>query len=69
MRKKVLKTEVAQFREAISERYNKLNPPAVTLIFVNKRISQRFFMENSQGQFVNPPSGCLIDSSVVESDD
>jgi hypothetical protein len=68
MRKKVLSTEVSQFREAIRMRYNTVNPPKITLIFVNKKISQRFFMENSQGQFVNPPSGSLIDESVVESE-
>lgn len=66
MRKAVLKVEVDQFREAIKERYNTLSIPALTVIFVNKRISQRFFHENDQGNLVNPPSGSLVDTCVVE---
>lgn len=65
MRRAVLKVEVDQLREAIKERYNTLSIPAMTVIFVNKRISQRFFQDNGQG-LINPPSGSLIDTGVVE---
>ena len=39
--------------------------PKITLIVVNKRINQRFFVEDSRGQLQNPPTGCIIDSGLV----
>jgi aubergine-like protein len=33
---------------------------------VNKRITQRFFVENENGTIDNPPSGCVIDKDLVE---
>ena len=42
--------------------------PFITVVIVNKRISQRFFSEDSSGNLINPPSGCLINSNVVESE-
>lgn len=39
MRKKVIETEVAQFKETIHSYYNKAKKPSVTVIIVNKRIS------------------------------
>ena len=33
---------------------------------VNKRIHQRFFVRDAHGYLSNPPSGCIIDSSLVE---
>lgn len=40
--------------------------PTITLIVVNKRISQRFFLKDSQNRLLNPPSGCIIDRELVE---
>lgn len=50
MRKQVLQKEISQFREAINEVYNKAaNKPYLTVIIVNKRITQRFFVEDGNG--------------------
>lgn len=69
MRKKVVKVEVKQLKEAIYELYNQASKkPYFTTIFVNKIINQRFFVEN-RNELENPPAGCLIDSNVVESED
>jgi hypothetical protein len=40
--------------------------PQITVIVVNKRISQRFFVLDKKGQLYNPPSGCIIDKGLVE---
>ena len=40
--------------------------PKITLIVVNKKINQRFFVEDRQGRLQNPPSGCIIDRQLVE---
>jgi hypothetical protein len=49
--------------------YNKAaNKPFLTVIIVNKRISQRFFVEDNRGNLINPPSGCLIDTKLVENE-
>ena len=69
MRTLVLQHEVTQFRKAIEEVYNKAaKKPCITVIIVNKRITQRFFVENEKGGYNNPPSGCVIDSKLVESE-
>lgn len=69
MRRQVIETEVAQLKEAIKETYNKAkNMPSITVVIVNKRITQRFFFEQD-GVLMNPPSGCLIDSDIVEKQD
>jgi len=39
------------------------------VIIVNKRITQRFFIEDQGGRLNNPPSGALIDTNVVENQD
>jgi hypothetical protein len=39
------------------------------VIIVNKRIAQRFFVADDKGTLNNPPSGCLIDTQVVENED
>jgi hypothetical protein len=50
--------------------YNKsAKKPAITLIIVNKRITQRFFVDNGQGSLINPPSGCIVDTKLVENED
>jgi len=41
--------------------------PEITVVVVNKRISQRFFVTDGKGILSNPPSGCLIDQQLVES--
>lgn len=70
MRKQVLQEEVTQFRQAIIETYNTAKKkPVITVIIVNKRITQRFFIEDGRGQLINPPSGALIDSKIVENQD
>lgn len=71
MRRQVLQQEVTQLREAISETYNLAKKkPHITVIIVNKRITQRFFLEDGRsGGLVNPPSGCLIDTKIVENED
>jgi aubergine-like protein len=67
MRRQVLQKEMAQFKEAIAETYNAARPrPHITVVIVNKRITQRFFLEDDRGGLQNPPSGCLIDQTVVE---
>ena len=66
----VIRIEVSQFKEAISQLYPEdsvaASKPEVTLVVVNKRINQRFFMEDSNGRLNNPPSGCIIDRGLVE---
>lgn len=34
---------------------------------VNKRIAQRFFVKDTEYDLSNPPSGCIVDSELVES--
>jgi hypothetical protein len=66
----VLQKEITQFKEAINETYNTARKkPFITVIIVNKRITQRFFVEDERGQLQNPPSGCLIDEQIVENAD
>ena len=61
---------MTQLREAIGETYNLAKKkPHITVIIVNKRITQRFFLEDGRSGLVNPPSGCLIDTQIVESED
>lgn len=70
MREQVLRQEISQFREVIKNLYNKAKTvPEMTLVVVNKRITQRFFIKDSNGRLTNPPSGCIIDHTLVEHDD
>jgi hypothetical protein len=51
MRRQVLQEEVTQLRQAINETYNTVKTkPFITVIIVNKRITQRFFVADSQGR-------------------
>lgn len=50
----------------LEDRYNKLNPPKITLIVVNKRINQRMFVGSSTGGIENPMPGTIVDSDLVE---
>ncbi len=57
-------------REAILSIQNKAaRSPHITLIVVNKRITQRFVIDNGHGEIMNPPSGSVIDSGLVAKDD
>lgn len=40
--------------------------PAITLVVVNKRIHQRMFVEDRNGETCNPQPGSIIDSQLVE---
>jgi len=63
MRRMILEKEISQFKEVIEEVYNKAaNKPHMTVVVVNKRINQRFFVKDAQGNTCNPPSGCIIDN-------
>lgn len=61
-----LAKEIPQFQDAINEIYNTFKTPSLTLIVVNKRINQRFFIKDGSGNLMNPPSGCIIDKDLVE---
>lgn len=53
-RKDVLQKEVNQFYDAIEALYNKASvKPTITLVIVNKRINQKFFVMNGK-QIENP---------------
>ena len=66
-RDQVISKELVQFREAFAEVYNKAaTQPKITLVVVNKRITQRFFVQDGRGGLENPPSGCIIDRGLVE---
>jgi hypothetical protein len=57
-------------QETIDSVYNKAKlKPKITVVIVNKRISQRFFMDGAQGRFQNPLTGTVIDSVLVEKED
>ncbi len=65
----VLQKEVNQFEEAIDYLYNKASvKPTITLVIVNKRINQKFFLVRGKN-IENPQSGTLIDTTVVERED
>jgi hypothetical protein len=67
-REQVFEFEIQQFQETIEALYNKMaSKPAITVVFVNKRINQRFFMmDEKRGQPMNPPSGCIIDRGLSQ---
>ena len=69
-RQQVISKEIQQFREAFAEMYNRVaSAPKVTLVVVNKRITQRFFVDDGRGNLTNPPSGCIVDRGLVEHSD
>jgi hypothetical protein len=66
----VIQKELSQFKEAFAELYNKVGAqPKMTLVVVNKRITQRFFVKDDRGNLINPPSGCIVDKGLVEHSD
>ena len=42
----VVQNEINQLKSVLEGIYNKLSPPKITLIVVNKRINQRMFIES-----------------------
>lgn len=67
MREQVLASEIPQLQAVIADLYNQVaTQPSITVVVVNKRITQRFFIEESNGRLTNPPSGCIIDKGLVE---
>jgi len=48
MRTMIEQKEVAQIREVCESCYNSMTPPKITLVFVNKRINQRMFVNSSR---------------------
>ena len=69
MRDQVIRSEVEQFKQAITQCYNNAeHEPKIALVVVNKRITQRFFVKDAQGRLSNPPSGCIIDRTLVENE-
>ena len=63
----VVDREVGQFIDACQSIYNQASSqPKITLVIVNKRIMQSFFVKGSNGRLENPPSGCLVDRDLVE---
>jgi hypothetical protein len=67
MQNQVLSTEIPQFEAAINAMYNKASyKPEITVVVVNKRISQRFFVKDSRGNLQNPPPGCIIDKQLCQ---
>lgn len=66
-RDQVLRNEIPQFEDAINKMYNKAeSKPEITVVVVNKRISQRFFVLGKDGKKHNPPPGCIIDSTLTQ---
>lgn len=66
-RSQVIDREIVQFQAAFNELYNKSSSrPKVTLLIVNKRIIQSFFVLDNNNRLNNPPSGCIIDRELVE---
>lgn len=63
----MLNNEIPQLEEAIRQLYrDQAKQPAITVVVVNKRIHQRFFVKDPSGRLVNPPSGCIIDKGLVD---
>lgn len=69
MREQVLANEIPQLKQVIGDLYNEVAAqPTISVIVVNKRITQRFFIQGNNGRLDNPPSGCIIDKNLVEND-
>jgi Piwi domain len=64
MRELVLDREIPSLSKIISDLYNKLSAPKLTVCVVNKRINQRFTHERN-GKLENPPPGTVVDKLLV----
>jgi aubergine-like protein len=68
MRDQIIQKEISQFKATVNTLYNKMAPPQMSLVVVNKRINQRFFVDQGN-QYANPPPGSIIDAGLVENND
>ena len=68
MRAQIERKEIGQFREVIAKYCNKVSPPKITLVVVNKRINQRMFLEKHR-DMANPQPGTILDQQLVENND
>jgi aubergine-like protein len=53
-------------KQIIQEVYGQAKHPHITLIFVNKRVRQRFFEKQGPNKIFNPPQGTFVDQGFVE---
>lgn len=66
-RTQVVNAEVTQFQQCCNEMYNQAQTrPRITLVIVNKRIIQNFFVKDESNKLQNAPSGAIVDSELVE---
>lgn len=63
-----MNSEIKQLRAVLDEKCTMTDPPKITLIVVNKRITQRMFIDSGRDT-VNPQPGTIIDSGLVENTD
>lgn len=63
---KILEEEVSAIIKTLETKYA-LNRPKITVVLVTKRISDKFACVDKQ-QTINPPSGTIVESGVVEPD-
>jgi len=60
MRDQVLDKELTQLKKIVADNYPQGKLPQITLVFVNKRVRQRFFLLNGD-EIRNPPQGTYVD--------
>jgi hypothetical protein len=69
MRQMVIDEELEQLKKMIADEYSaetgQETAPKITLVFVNKRVRQRFFEVRGRN-IVNPPPGTYVDTGFVE---
>lgn len=68
MRQQVKSEELQMLRDLLKEKFP-ISQPKITLVIVNKRITQRFFEKTDYMEIKNPPAGTIIDSEVVYNTD
>jgi aubergine-like protein len=66
MRSQVIHHELDQLKQIVTEVYGDSKHPEITLIFVNKRVRQRFFEKQGHSKVLNPPQGTYVDQGFVE---
>ena len=64
--KEIQAKEVPDIRQAFVEQTReKLTDPKITVVVIDKRITQKFFSVTSNKQLENPLSGTLVDNTIV----
>jgi hypothetical protein len=63
---KVMRAEINQVQEAIKQSAPNYDPKLVYCL-VNKKVTTRFF-EKTNGHFINPGPGTLVDNVIIEKD-